>query len=90
MTEKQFNFRFKYFSSVLCDLLSFKQFEYPVCLFLYIVNFSSRFLRFGGCGVGGALLLCGLIVLTSIDQDDGRHSCGHTGGTCIALLEFQV
>ncbi|KAL5837382.1 hypothetical protein ACOSQ3_014551 [Xanthoceras sorbifolium] len=39
-----------------------------------------RFLRFGMCGVGGALLLCGLIVLTSIDQDDGRHSFGHAGG----------
>lgn len=32
------------------------------------------------CGVGGTLLLCGLIVLTYIDQDDARHSFGHSGG----------
>ncbi|KAI3472421.1 hypothetical protein Pfo_029542 [Paulownia fortunei] len=32
------------------------------------------------CGIGGVLLLSGLILLTSIDQDDGRHNFGHTGG----------
>uniref|UniRef100_A0A6M2EM11 Cationic amino acid transporter C-terminal domain-containing protein n=1 Tax=Populus davidiana TaxID=266767 RepID=A0A6M2EM11_9ROSI len=37
-------------------------------------------LRFTTCGVGGALLLCGLIVLTCIEQDDARHSFGHSGG----------
>ncbi|KAK4581410.1 hypothetical protein RGQ29_024885 [Quercus rubra] len=37
-------------------------------------------LRFSLCGVGGTLLLSGLIVLTCIDQDDARHSFGHTGG----------
>ncbi|XP_043725811.1 cationic amino acid transporter 2, vacuolar [Telopea speciosissima] len=36
--------------------------------------------RFTMCGVGGALMLCGLIVLSWIDQDDARHSFGHTGG----------
>ncbi|XP_043701896.1 cationic amino acid transporter 3, mitochondrial-like isoform X1 [Telopea speciosissima] len=36
--------------------------------------------RFTLCGVGGALTLCGLIVLSWIDQDDARHSFGHTGG----------
>ncbi|XP_059646475.1 cationic amino acid transporter 2, vacuolar isoform X2 [Cornus florida] len=36
--------------------------------------------RFTLCGVGGVLLLCGLIVLTCIDQDDARHNFGHTGG----------
>ncbi|KAJ4969818.1 hypothetical protein NE237_002917 [Protea cynaroides] len=39
--------------------------------------------RFTVCGVGGALMLCGLIMLSWIDQDDARHSFGHTGGfTC--------
>nr|AQY10160.1 vacuolar cationic amino acid transporter [Petunia x hybrida] len=39
--------------------------------------------RFTLCGFGGLLLLSGLIVLTCIDQDDARHSFGHTGGfTC--------
>ncbi|GMH30004.1 hypothetical protein Nepgr_031847 [Nepenthes gracilis] len=37
-------------------------------------------LRFSLCGVGGAFLLSGLIVLTCIDQDDARHNFGHTGG----------
>lgn len=32
------------------------------------------------CGLGGVLLLSGLVVLTCIDQDDARHSFGHTGG----------
>ncbi|XP_057954367.1 cationic amino acid transporter 2, vacuolar-like [Malania oleifera] len=38
------------------------------------------YLRFTLCGVGGAILLSGLVVLTCIDQDDARHSFGHTGG----------
>ncbi|KAL1548826.1 Carnitine O-acetyltransferase mitochondrial [Salvia divinorum] len=45
---------------------------------------SSRTLfstyRYSLCGVGGVLLLSGLILLTWIDQDDARHSFGHTGG----------
>jgi cationic amino acid transporter 1 len=40
----------------------------------------SSFFRFTVCGLGGVLLLSGLVVLTSIDQDDARHSFGHTGG----------
>ncbi|KAF8403459.1 hypothetical protein HHK36_011563 [Tetracentron sinense] len=38
------------------------------------------FPRFAVLGVGCTLLLCGLIVLSWIDQDDARHSFGHTGG----------
>ncbi|XP_052175303.1 cationic amino acid transporter 2, vacuolar-like [Diospyros lotus] len=38
------------------------------------------FFRYTVCGIGGALLLTGLAVLTCIDQDDARHSFGHTGG----------
>ncbi|KAF9660640.1 hypothetical protein SADUNF_SadunfUnG0004700 [Salix dunnii] len=37
-------------------------------------------LRFTMCGIGGALLLSGLIVLTCIEQDDARHRFGHSGG----------
>ncbi|KAI3924411.1 hypothetical protein MKW98_032612 [Papaver atlanticum] len=36
--------------------------------------------RYSVCGIGGILLLCGLIALSCIDQDDARHSFGHTGG----------
>jgi len=41
------------------------------------------------CGVGGTLLLSGLIVLTCIDQDDARHSFGHTGGM-LDILTYAV
>ncbi|GAB2295989.1 Carnitine O-acetyltransferase mitochondrial [Dionaea muscipula] len=40
----------------------------------------SSIIRLPLCGIGGALLLSGLIVLTSIDQDEARHSFGHAGG----------
>lgn len=43
------------------------------------VNLPS-FPRYMFCGIGGALLLSGLIVLTCIDQDDARHNFGHSGG----------
>lgn len=42
--------------------------------------FLPRILRFSLCGVGGAILLSGFVVLTSIDQDETRHTFGHTGG----------
>lgn len=42
--------------------------------------FLPRILRFTLCGVGGALLLTGFVVLASIDQDETRHTFGHTGG----------
>ncbi|PIA59869.1 hypothetical protein AQUCO_00400618v1 [Aquilegia coerulea] len=42
-------------------------------------NLPSLF-RFSVCGLGGVLLLCGLIALTWIDQDNARHTFGHTGG----------
>lgn len=43
-------------------------------------TFLSSFPRYFGCVAGGLLLLTGLGVLSYIDQDDGRHSFGHTGG----------
>ncbi|KAM0980403.1 hypothetical protein COP2_013961 [Malus domestica] len=45
-----------------------------------ILGFDFSFLRYTLCGGGGILLLLGLIVLTCIDQDDARHTFGHTGG----------
>uniref|UniRef100_A0A5B7AUL5 Putative cationic amino acid transporter 4, vacuolar isoform X1 n=1 Tax=Davidia involucrata TaxID=16924 RepID=A0A5B7AUL5_DAVIN len=44
--------------------------------------------RFTLCGVGCVLLLCGLIVLTCIDQDDARHCFGHTGGFICPFVPF--
>ncbi|OVA16428.1 Amino acid/polyamine transporter I [Macleaya cordata] len=42
--------------------------------------YLSILARYTICGIGGILLLCGLIALSWIDQDDARHSFGHTGG----------
>ncbi|KAK9986846.1 hypothetical protein SO802_031797 [Lithocarpus litseifolius] len=56
------------------------------CVGAFLLTYAAsnlalpRSLRFSLCGVGGTLLLSGLIVLTCIDQDDARHSFGHTGG----------
>ncbi|XP_058086988.1 cationic amino acid transporter 2, vacuolar-like [Magnolia sinica] len=43
-------------------------------------EYLPSILRFLVCILGGLLLLCGLIILSWIDQDVGRHSFGHTGG----------
>uniref|UniRef100_A0A2P2K381 Cationic amino acid transporter n=2 Tax=Rhizophora mucronata TaxID=61149 RepID=A0A2P2K381_RHIMU len=57
-----------------------------ICFGAFVLAYSAsilcfpRLLRFASCGVGGALLLFGLVVLTCIEQDDARHSFGHTGG----------
>ncbi|XP_038882439.1 cationic amino acid transporter 3, mitochondrial-like [Benincasa hispida] len=41
------------------------------------------YVRYSVSGIGVMLLLSALIVLSCIDQDDARHSFGHTGGfTC--------
>ncbi|PON82178.1 Amino acid/polyamine transporter [Trema orientale] len=56
------------------------------CIGTFLLTYSASSLglpslcRYSLCGVGGALLLSGLIVLTCIDQDDARHNFGHTGG----------
>ncbi|KAJ6810720.1 cationic amino acid transporter 3, mitochondrial-like [Iris pallida] len=44
------------------------------------VTFLSILVQYLVCLVGGLILLCGLSVLSCIDQDDGRHSFGHAGG----------
>ncbi|XP_019157879.1 PREDICTED: cationic amino acid transporter 2, vacuolar-like isoform X2 [Ipomoea nil] len=41
------------------------------------ITSSPRFIL---CGLGGFLVLSGLLVLTSIHQDDARHNFGHSGG----------
>ncbi|KAL6005189.1 Carnitine O-acetyltransferase mitochondrial [Asimina triloba] len=43
-------------------------------------EYLPNFLRYSVCILGGLLLLCGLIMLSCIEEDAGRHSFGHTGG----------
>ncbi|KAK7267004.1 hypothetical protein RIF29_19667 [Crotalaria pallida] len=56
------------------------------CFGVFVLTYAASDLtllssvRFALCGVGGALLLSGLVFLTSIDQDDARHNFGHSGG----------
>ena len=41
---------------------------------------GASILRITSCVVGGALMVCSVVVLACIDQDDARHSFGHAGG----------
>ncbi|PON36558.1 Amino acid/polyamine transporter [Parasponia andersonii] len=52
------------------------------------VEVLPSILRLSFCGVGGALLLCSLIVLARMKQDNGRHSFGHTGGFACPFVPF--
>lgn len=45
-------------------------------------------LRFTLCAAGAVLLLCSLVVLSCINQDDARHNFGHTGGFLCPLVPF--
>ncbi|XP_010440802.1 PREDICTED: cationic amino acid transporter 3, mitochondrial-like isoform X2 [Camelina sativa] len=55
------------------------------CIGNFLLSYAASSFRFPGvlrysvCGVGGLFLLVGLIVLSCIDQDDARHSFGHSG-----------
>ncbi|CAE5960499.1 unnamed protein product [Arabidopsis arenosa] len=57
------------------------------CIGAFLLSYAASTLSFPGllryslCGVGGILLLVGLIALSSIDQDDARHTFGHSGGS---------
>ncbi|XP_042387379.1 cationic amino acid transporter 2, vacuolar-like isoform X1 [Zingiber officinale] len=51
-------------------------------------SFFPNFLRYTTCSVGGLLLLVGLSVLSWIDQDDARHSFGHSGGFICPFVPF--
>ncbi|KAM7279419.1 hypothetical protein ACFE04_006553 [Oxalis oulophora] len=62
-----------------------------ICLLTYAASDVglSSILSFALSGVGGALLLFGMVVLTCIDQDDARHDFGHSGGficPCVPML----
>ncbi|KAE9612536.1 putative amino acid/polyamine transporter I, cationic amino acid transporter [Lupinus albus] len=56
------------------------------CVGVFVLTYAASDLtllssvRTAMCGVGGALVLCGLVFLTIIDQDDARHNFGHSGG----------
>ncbi|CAH8384843.1 unnamed protein product [Eruca vesicaria subsp. sativa] len=62
------------------------------CIGAFLLSYSASSISFPGviryplCGVGGSLLLAGLIALSSIDQDDARHTFGHSGGFICPLV----
>ncbi|KAF3441211.1 hypothetical protein FNV43_RR15124 [Rhamnella rubrinervis] len=45
-------------------------------------------LRITSCVVGGALMVCSVVVLACIEQDDARHNFGHTGGFACPFVPF--
>ncbi|KAJ9131860.1 hypothetical protein P3X46_034767 [Hevea brasiliensis] len=51
-------------------------------------EFLPSLLRFTLCAVGGAFVLCSLIVLACMAQDNARHSFGHTGGFVCPFVPF--
>ncbi|ESQ47418.1 hypothetical protein EUTSA_v10027685mg [Eutrema salsugineum] len=62
------------------------------CIGNFLLSYAASSLRFPGllryslCGFGGLLLLVGLTVLSCLDQDDARHSFGHSGGFICPLV----
>ncbi|KAK9905411.1 hypothetical protein M0R45_000192 [Rubus argutus] len=65
-----------------------------LCMGVFVLAFAasakglSSTLRFTLCGLCGILMLCCLIVLSCIDQDDARHTFGHTGGFTCPFVPF--
>ncbi|WOK99460.1 hypothetical protein Cni_G08172 [Canna indica] len=65
-----------------------------VCIGVLILTTSAShaFLpdlpRYLACFIGGLLFLGGLVVLSWIDQDDARHSFGHTGGFICPFVPY--
>lgn len=51
-------------------------------------EYLPRILRFTVCGAGGVVLLASLVVLAFMDEDDGRHNFGHTGGFACPFVPF--
>lgn len=51
-------------------------------------DWCPRILRITVCGIGGVLLLCSVIVLACIKQDDTRHSFGYSGGFACPFVPF--
>ncbi|KAJ6951818.1 hypothetical protein NC653_041079 [Populus alba x Populus x berolinensis] len=65
-----------------------------VCLGVFVLASAASvenipsILRFTLCTVGGAILLCSLIVLACLAQDNARHSFGHSGGFVCPFVPF--
>ncbi|KAG6533561.1 hypothetical protein ZIOFF_007436 [Zingiber officinale] len=65
-----------------------------VCVGVLILTTSASYsflpsvLRYTTCSAGGLLLVVGLSVLSWIDQDDARHTFGHTGGFICPFVPF--
>ncbi|XVF30728.1 hypothetical protein REPUB_Repub16aG0083600 [Reevesia pubescens] len=51
-------------------------------------EYLPSLLRFSLGAVGAAILLCSLIVLACLKQDEERHSFGHTGGFLCPFVPF--
>ncbi|WVZ05054.1 hypothetical protein V8G54_018400 [Vigna mungo] len=52
------------------------------------VDWSPRILQITVCGMGGVVLLCSVIVLACIKQDDRSHSFGYSGGFACPCVPF--
>ncbi|KAL0914368.1 hypothetical protein M5K25_014712 [Dendrobium thyrsiflorum] len=65
-----------------------------VCTGVFILTSSAsttclpQYLVYSACIFGALLFLVGLFVLSWIEQDDGRHSFGHSGGFICPLVPF--
>ncbi|XP_043816160.1 cationic amino acid transporter 4, vacuolar isoform X2 [Manihot esculenta] len=65
-----------------------------ICIGVLVLTYAASYeflpslLRFTLCAAGGALVLCSLIVLACIAQDNARHSFGHTGGFICPFVPF--
>ncbi|KAL2320516.1 hypothetical protein Fmac_029485 [Flemingia macrophylla] len=65
-----------------------------LCIGILVVSSAAsadwcpRILRITFCGIGGILLLCSIIVLACIKQDDTSHSFGHSGGFACPFVPF--
>lgn len=51
-------------------------------------SFLPKYLLYSACSFGTLLLLAGLLVLSWIKQDDGRHSFGHASGFICPFVPF--
>ncbi|KAE8678205.1 Cationic amino acid transporter 4 isoform 4 [Hibiscus syriacus] len=51
-------------------------------------DYLPSLVRFSSGAIGAAILLCGLIVLACLKQDEARHSFGHTGCFLCPFVPF--
>ncbi|TYG46660.1 hypothetical protein ES288_D11G273700v1 [Gossypium darwinii] len=52
------------------------------------VEYLPSLVHFSLGAVGAAILLCSLVVLACLNQDEARHSFGHTGGFLCPFVPF--